>query len=76
MVEQLNYFGTAFTFKIPFMRKLRAEYSQGIIATIQCRIFCLPVYYPKYKDKDTQNCNFACCFVWVFEFVTHIEGGM
>ena len=28
----------------------------------------------KYKDQDIQNYNFACCFVWVWNLVTHIEG--
>jgi len=26
---------------------LRADSSHGILATIQCRIFCLPLCYPK-----------------------------
>jgi len=29
----------------------------------------------KYKHKDTQNYNFTCCFVWVRQLVTYIEGG-
>ena len=28
----------------------------------------------KYKDWDIQNCKFACCFVWVWNLVAHIEG--
>ena len=27
------------------------------------------------KFKDIQNYNFACCFVWVWNLVTDIEGG-
>ena len=30
----------------------------------------------KYKDEDTQNHNFACWSVWVWNLVAHIEGGM
>ena len=26
-------------------------------------------------DKDKQNRNFACCFVWVWNLVVRIEGG-
>jgi len=28
-----------------FKKKLRADESQGVLAVIQCRIFCLPVCY-------------------------------
>jgi hypothetical protein len=27
----------------------------------------------KYKDEDIQNCNCACCFIWVLNLVAHIE---
>jgi hypothetical protein len=33
--------------EIPLMKKLRADGSQGMLAIIRCRIFCLPVCYPK-----------------------------
>ena len=29
----------------------------------------------KFKDQDTQNCNSACCFVWMWNLVADIEGG-
>jgi hypothetical protein len=29
------------------IKKLRADCSQGMLALIRCRIFCLPVCYPK-----------------------------
>jgi hypothetical protein len=29
----------------------------------------------KCEDQDTQKCKFACCFVWVWNLVSHIEGG-
>jgi hypothetical protein len=32
---------------IPFRKKLRADWSQGTLAIIRCRIFCFPVCYPK-----------------------------
>jgi hypothetical protein len=28
----------------------------------------------KVKDYSIQKYKFACCFVWVFNFVAHIEG--
>jgi len=33
--------------KILFMKKLRAGGRQGMLAIIGCKIFCLPVCYPK-----------------------------
>jgi hypothetical protein len=33
--------------KILFRQKLRAGWSRGMFTTIRCRIFCLPVCYPK-----------------------------
>jgi len=33
--------------KILFRKKLRADWIQGTLAIIWCRIFCLPVCYPK-----------------------------
>ena len=33
--------------KIAFMNKLRADWGQAMLATIRCRIFCLPVCFPK-----------------------------
>ena len=28
----------------------------------------------KFKDHDMQKYNFACCFVWLWNVVTQIEG--
>ena len=36
-----------FGIKTPFMRKSRADLSQALLAIIRCRIFYLPVCYPK-----------------------------
>ena len=33
--------------KILFRKKLRTDWNQGMLAIIQCRIFCFPVCYPK-----------------------------
>jgi len=33
--------------KIPFRKKLRADWRQGMLAIVRCKIFCLPVCYPK-----------------------------
>jgi hypothetical protein len=62
-VEQLKYLETTLTNQNSIHKKLRADRSQGMLAIIRCRVFCLPVCYQKYKDQDIQNCNFACCFL-------------
>jgi len=47
-VGEFKYLGTYFTNQNYIHRKkLRADWSQGILAIIRCRIFCLPVCYPK-----------------------------
>ena len=38
---------TTVTNQNSFHEKLKADWSQGMLAIIPCRIFCLPVYYPK-----------------------------
>jgi len=32
---------------VNFMRKLKGDWSEGMLAIIRCRILCLPVCYPK-----------------------------
>ena len=49
-VEQLRYLGTTIT-KVAFTKKLRADWMQGMLATIRRRIFCLPVCSPSIKIK-------------------------
>jgi len=34
-------------YQYTILEELRADWSQGILAIIRCRIFCLPVCYPK-----------------------------
>jgi len=48
-VEEFEYLGTTLTNQILFRKKLlvRADRSQGMHAIMWCRIFCLPVCYPK-----------------------------
>jgi len=46
-----------------------------MLVNIRRRFFCLSFATQKFKDQDTQNYNFACCFVWVWNLVAYIEGG-
>jgi len=48
--EEFKYLGTSLRFKILFRKILRADRSQGMLAIIRCRIFCLPFPVQKYKD--------------------------
>jgi hypothetical protein len=39
--------GTPYQIKILFRKKLKADWSQGMLAIIRCRIFCLLVCFPR-----------------------------
>jgi len=46
-VEEFRYLVTISTNQNYIQEEIRADWSQGMLAIIQCRIFCLPVCYPK-----------------------------
>jgi len=58
--------------KILFRKKSRAGWSQGV-QNAESFVFQFPIQ--KFRDSGIQNYNFSCCFVWVWNLVTHIEGG-
>jgi hypothetical protein len=37
--------------------------------------FALQLAIQKHEDQHTQNYNFACCFIWVWNLVSHVEKG-
>ena len=45
------------------------------MVTYGAEYFVFQFAIQKYIDQGTQNCSFACCFVWVWNLVAHIEGG-
>jgi len=47
------------------MKTPKAECGQEMLAIIRAESFVTQSAIQKYKDQDTQNYNFACCFVWV-----------
>jgi len=49
-VTQFEYLG-----KILFVKKLRREWSQGMLAIIRFRIYCFTIFCSEYKDYDKQN---------------------
>jgi len=46
-VDEFKYLGTTLTNQNSIQEKLRADWSQGMLTIIWCRIFCFPVCYPK-----------------------------
>ena len=46
-VEHLKYFGTSLMNQNSTHEEISSDCSQGMLAIIQCRIFCLPVGCPK-----------------------------
>jgi hypothetical protein len=50
MVEMFKYLGTDLTNQNSVQEEIRRRFSQGNLAIMQCRIFCLPLCYPKFKD--------------------------
>ena len=63
-VEHFRYLGTNLMNQIYIQEGISADLSQGIPAVARCRIYCLPVFYPKFKIKLYRTTVF-CCFVWV-----------
>ena len=51
MMEQFKYFGTTLTNQIPFMKKLSADWNQGMLVIILCRIFVFQFAIQKHKIK-------------------------
>ena len=54
-VEQFKYLGTTKTNEVCVREEIRSRLKQGMLAIIWCRVFCLPVCYPKmYRLKYTE----------------------
>ena len=70
IVEQFKGMGTTLKIKIPFMKNFRADWTQTMLAIINCRIFCLPVCYPKIKIYRTINLPVVSfgCETWSLTF--------
>jgi len=47
MVEEFQYLGTTLTNKNSFQEEIKRRLKSGNLNIIRCRIFCLPVFYPK-----------------------------
>jgi hypothetical protein len=54
------------------LKKFRENCSQGMLVLgEESSVFQFVIQ----KYEDIKNYNFACCFVWVYNLVSHIEGG-
>jgi len=49
-VEEFKYLGTTLKNRNSIQEEIKADFSRGMLAIIRCRIFCLPVCCPKFKD--------------------------
>jgi hypothetical protein len=45
-VEEFRYLGTTLPNQNSIQEEIKSRLNQGMLAIIQCRIFCLPVFYP------------------------------
>jgi len=66
MVDDFKYLGTTLTNQNSIQEEIRSRLKSGnacyhLVQTF----FALKFATQKFKDKNTQNYNFACCFVWV-----------
>jgi len=46
-VKEFKCLGTALTYQNSIQEEINVDRNQGMLAIIWCRIFCLPVCYPK-----------------------------
>ena len=64
-VDQFRYVETTLTNQNSIQEDITGRSKSGNVVYHLLQNLCLPVSCPKCKDYDVQNCNFACCFVWV-----------
>jgi len=65
-VEEFKYLGTTLTNKNSIHEEIKSRLKSGNVCYYsgsESSVFQLSI--KKFKDKDVQNYNFACFFVWV-----------
>ena len=60
------------------MKKVKKEQTEvrKCLLSFGAEYFVFQFAIQKFKDQGIQNYNFACCFVWAWNLVAHIEGEM
>jgi hypothetical protein len=75
-VEQLKYLWTALTSQNSIQEEINSRSNSGSVSYLQpAAYFVFQFAIHKFIYQDIQNCNFVCCFVWVWNLVADIEGG-
>jgi hypothetical protein len=65
-VEQLKYLGIIQTNRNSLYEEITSRLNSGrALLSFGAEVFVFELAIQKYKDEDTQNYNFACCFVRV-----------
>ena len=64
-VDQFRYVETTLTNQNSIQEIITVRLKSGNVIYHLLWNLCFKFPVQKYKDYDVQNCNFACCFVWV-----------
>jgi len=74
-VEHFKYLGTTLTNQNSIRVKIKSRQSDSTFYhPVQDQ--GLPTSYRYIQRLNTKNYNFACCFLWVWNLVSHTEGGI
>ena len=73
--EEFKYLGMTLTNQNSIQEEIKSRLKLGNACyhSVQNLVFQFAIQ--KFKDQDTENYNFACCFVWMWNLVADIEGG-
>ena len=63
-VEHSRYLGPTITNKSCIQEEIKSRLDAGNACYNWAQNLMSSSLLSKYKDKDIQSCNFACCFVW------------
>ena len=75
-VEESKYLGTTLTNQNSIQKEIKSRLKLGkCLLPLGAEPFVFQFAIQKFKDQDTQNYNFACCFVWMWNLAADIEGG-
>ena len=74
-LEQLRYFGTTLTNRKSVREEIKNKFMLGNARFhLVQNLLSSNLPSKNVKNEETQNCNFACCFVLLWNLVSHIEG--